>query len=183
MALAWLFFAVFWFAVFLSVDRSAIEANAAVPNPVPSPVASPVLRGATVAQPVVPWPICVGGFRQERRVTCVVDGDTFYIDGRSVRLSCIDTPEVTASTIIGAARAEVATRYLQRILGLPDLMLVFEGRDDRFGRALGSIDIISPTGVRAPFEAAFVATTLARWVDYPDSRAFCAARGAPEREE
>jgi endonuclease YncB( thermonuclease family) len=36
------------------------------------------------------WPICRGG----HRVTCIVDGDTFWLRGVKYRLSGIDTPEV-----------------------------------------------------------------------------------------
>jgi endonuclease YncB( thermonuclease family) len=37
--------------------------------------------------------ICSGGNRAERKVTCVVDGDTIWQDGVKMRLLEIDTPE------------------------------------------------------------------------------------------
>ncbi|NSY17286.1 thermonuclease family protein [Neorhizobium sp. AL 9.2.2] len=37
--------------------------------------------------------ICKGGNRAERRVTCVVDGDTLWQNGIKMRLLDIDTPE------------------------------------------------------------------------------------------
>jgi endonuclease YncB( thermonuclease family) len=46
-----------------------------------------------LATPAAAIDICKGGNRAERRVTCVVDGDTIWQDGVKMRLLEIDTPE------------------------------------------------------------------------------------------
>jgi endonuclease YncB( thermonuclease family) len=47
----------------------------------------------SLATPAAAIDICSGGNRAERRVTCVVDGDTIWHDGVKMRLLEIDTPE------------------------------------------------------------------------------------------
>jgi len=49
-------------------------------------------------------PLCDSG----ARVTCVVDGDTFWLDGVKVRITDIDTPEV--SDPLCAAEAALGAR-------------------------------------------------------------------------
>ncbi|WP_099863880.1 thermonuclease family protein [Pararhizobium haloflavum] len=39
-------------------------------------------------------PVCEGGDRAARRLTCIVDGDTGWEDGRNWRYEAIDTPEM-----------------------------------------------------------------------------------------
>jgi endonuclease YncB( thermonuclease family) len=46
-----------------------------------------------MAAPAMATDICSGGNRAERRVTCVVDGDTIWQSGVKMRLLDIDTPE------------------------------------------------------------------------------------------
>jgi endonuclease YncB( thermonuclease family) len=48
---------------------------------------------AIMATPATAIDICSGGNRAERKVTCVVDGDTIWQDGVKMRLLEIDTPE------------------------------------------------------------------------------------------
>lgn len=74
------------------------------------------------------WPLCHGG----RRVTCVVDGDTFWKDGVKYRLLDIDAPESSYDKArCGYEResAAEATQLLQRLHG-----------QDRYGRTLVTID-------------------------------------------
>ncbi len=72
------------------------------------------------------------------RVTCVVDGDTFWLDGAKIRLADINTPETSqpgcaAEAELGAA----ATRRLIQLLNQGAFTLTTEGRDiDRYGRQL-----------------------------------------------
>lgn len=41
-----------------------------------------------------PLPVCQGGNRAARRVTCIVDGDTGWEEGVKWRLESVDTPEI-----------------------------------------------------------------------------------------
>jgi micrococcal nuclease len=78
--------------------------------------------------------LCAGG----PRTTCVVDGDTFWLDGQKVRIADINTPE-THSPACPAERAlgEAATRRLAALLNAGAFELVPAGRDrDRHGRLL-----------------------------------------------
>jgi len=80
------------------------------------------------------FPLCGSG----SRVTCVVDGDTFWLDGVKIRLSDINTPEVgdplcAAEAALGAK----ATRRLQFLLNAGPFELTRGIRDeDRYGRKL-----------------------------------------------
>jgi endonuclease YncB( thermonuclease family) len=72
------------------------------------------------------------------RVTCVVDGDTFWLDGEKIRIADINTPETQhASCPAERARGKAATRRLIVLLNAGPFELVREGRDkDRYGRSL-----------------------------------------------
>lgn len=74
-----------------------------------------------------------------QRVTCVVDGDTFWLRGRKIRIADINTPEVSHPACpreaeLGAA----ATRRLVELLNAgPFTLAPWPGRDtDRYGRQL-----------------------------------------------
>ncbi|MDT9599246.1 thermonuclease family protein [Sphingosinicella rhizophila] len=67
--------------------------------------------------------------------TCVVDGDTFFLNGENIRLADIDAPEVAARCAREAKLAARATRRLQALLSQGHLALVKPGADkDGFGR-------------------------------------------------
>ncbi len=72
------------------------------------------------------------------RVTCVVDGDTFWYAGTKIRIADINAPEVSRpgcgrEAELGAA----ATRRLTELLNAGPFTLAVEGRAiDRYGRAL-----------------------------------------------
>ena len=72
------------------------------------------------------------------RTTCVVDGDTFWLQGEKVRLSDINAPEThSAGCAAEQARGEAATRRLIALLNLGPFALVTNGRErDRYGRQL-----------------------------------------------
>ena len=82
------------------------------------------------------FPRCAAG----PRVTCVVDGDTIWLEGTKIRLADIDTPETGRPRCPAeAARGEDATRRLQALLNRGAFLLLPapDGRDeDRFGRKL-----------------------------------------------
>lgn len=81
-----------------------------------------------------PMPICGAG----KRVTCVVDGDTFWINGEKVRIQSIDAPEVRVACPRERELAQQATQRLSEILASQDLRLDRSGTD-RYGRTLALV--------------------------------------------
>lgn len=69
---------------------------------------------------------------------CVVDGDTFWMDGRKIRIADIDTPETHPPRCDEEAELGArATRRLQSLLNAGPVMLATVDRDtDTYGRAL-----------------------------------------------
>lgn len=62
--------------------------------------------------------ICSGGHRAERKVTCVVDGDTIWQRGTKMRLLDIDAPETSgAECPREKALGEKAKLRLQELMG------------------------------------------------------------------
>lgn len=76
----------------------------------------------------------------QQRVTCVVDGDTFWYRGQKVRIADINTPEVSKPGCAReAALGAAATRRLIMLLnsGPFTLRIAYPDRPvDRYGRAL-----------------------------------------------
>ena len=72
------------------------------------------------------------------RVTCVVDGDTFWYRGLKIRIADINAPELGHPSCAFEARlAEAATRRLTGLLNAGPFTLAIEGREtDKYGRAL-----------------------------------------------
>jgi micrococcal nuclease len=75
------------------------------------------------------------------RVTCVVDGDTFWYRGAKIRMADINTPEVSRPACpreAGLGRA--ATARLAELLSQAPFSLSTQGRDrDRYGRLLRTV--------------------------------------------
>lgn len=69
---------------------------------------------------------------------CVVDGDTFWIDGERVRIADIDAPETHPPHCAEEARlGDTATQRLQALLNQGPVTLEIADRDtDRYGRKL-----------------------------------------------
>jgi len=100
---------------------------------------------------------CGGG----ARTNCVVDGDTFWMDGEKIRIADIDTPETHPSRC--AAEADLGSRATIRLrMLLNDGPFALESIDrdmDRYGRKLrivtrggGSIgDILIAEGLARPY--------------------------------
>jgi micrococcal nuclease len=82
-----------------------------------------------------PVPICGNG----RRISCVVDGDTFWLAGEKVRLEGIDAPEINGACAYERELAQKATRRLSEILSAERLELHRNGRD-RYQRTLARVD-------------------------------------------
>ena len=72
------------------------------------------------------------------RTTCVVDGDTFWLDGEKVRIADINAPETHQSGCPSErALGERATRRLIVLLNAGPFTLAAPERDrDRYGRLL-----------------------------------------------
>jgi len=75
------------------------------------------------------------------RTTCVVDGDTFWLDGEKVRIADINAPEThQAACASEAQRGAAATRRLLALLNAGPVRLEAGARDrDRYGRLLRTV--------------------------------------------
>lgn len=69
---------------------------------------------------------------------CVVDGDSFWLDGERIRIADIDAPETHPPRCPEEARlGKAATRRLQALLNAGPVRLEIAGRaTDRYGRKL-----------------------------------------------
>lgn len=78
-----------------------------------------------------------------KRVTCVVDGDTIWLDGEKIRLMGFDTPEPTTN-VCGGSREKVlagkATQRLIELLTTNEFTLERHGKD-RHKRTLAVLQI------------------------------------------
>ena len=84
------------------------------------------------------FPICSGRVR----ITCVVDGDTFWLDGVKYRIADINTPEVGSPQCAAeAAKGRQATQRLAEILNAGPIALAPADRDeDQYGRKLRIVE-------------------------------------------
>ena len=75
------------------------------------------------------------------RVTCVVDGDTFWYRGAKIRMADINTPEVSRPACPQeAALGRAATARLAELLSQAPFTLAATSRDrDRYGRLLRTV--------------------------------------------
>jgi micrococcal nuclease len=97
-------------------------------------VAPDMVEGRPAASLTRTMSLCQGG----RGENCVIDGDTFRLDGASIRIADIDTPESrNAQCAAEKALAERATARLQQLLNAGPFVLADYERDtDRYGRKL-----------------------------------------------
>ncbi|ODT64994.1 MAG: hypothetical protein ABS75_33290 [Pelagibacterium sp. SCN 63-23] len=72
------------------------------------------------------------------RVTCVVDGDTFWLDGTKIRIADINTPEIGQPQCAAEAKlGRQATQRLAQLLSAGPFILKRVDRDeDQYGRKL-----------------------------------------------
>lgn len=104
------------------------------------PMAGPVNPEAAAPRPETAvsaqaFNLCDGPIRQ----TCVVDGDTFWLDGAKIRVADIDTPEVSEPRCPSEYELGMrATRRLAELLSLgPFELQAWPERDeDGYGRKL-----------------------------------------------
>lgn len=87
--------------------------------------------------------ICAPKQRNTPTKTCIVDGDTIWLNGQNLRMRDYDTPEPSTAICGGAAEAALAkkaTVRFQELLNSNDWTVETFGRD-RHGRALATIRI------------------------------------------
>ncbi len=91
-----------------------------------------LLRAADVRE--AHFDLCSGS----KRITCVVDGDTIWLDGVKIRLADIDTPEVSNPSCSGElALGQQATARLAALLNQgPFAVEPYEPDEDVYGRKL-----------------------------------------------
>lgn len=73
-------------------------------------------RAAEAPGPARQMAMCTGGFDPNR--TCVVDGDTIWLDGENLRLEAYDTPEPRDNVCGGAREVALAKKASARLLEL-----------------------------------------------------------------
>lgn len=76
-----------------------------------------------------------------QRVTCIVDGDTFWLNGEKFRAVGYDTPETTTNLCGGEAERELgyqAARRLMRLFNETEVTFLRQG-EDRYGRSLAVV--------------------------------------------
>lgn len=86
------------------------------------------------AQEIV-WRSCLP---HEKRITCVVDGDTLWYQGTKIRPIGIDAPEVSGQCRRERRLAAQATDHLTALLNIGLRRIAFDG-EDRYGRALARL--------------------------------------------
>nr|WP_321525152.1 thermonuclease family protein [uncultured Cohaesibacter sp.] len=86
--------------------------------------------------PAAAMPICGFG----KRVTCVVDGDTFWLNGEKLRLKDVDAPELHGKCRNERRLAKKATEALGSFLGRGRLHLRSYGRG-YYGRVLVTVSV------------------------------------------
>ncbi|PCJ69926.1 MAG: nuclease [Rhodobiaceae bacterium] len=77
-----------------------------------------------------------------RRINCVVDGDTFYLDGHSIRVADIDTPETHQARCSYEANlgSRATRRFIELLNAGPFIVKSIPYRDeDQYGRKLRTV--------------------------------------------
>ena len=99
------------------------------------PVSSIGDKTRTKQSDIRSYPVCSGGGTRDN---CVVDGDTFHMDGTTIRISDIDAPETHPPRCAHEADlGDRATRRLSQLLSAGSFQLVRHDRDiDKYGRQL-----------------------------------------------
>lgn len=101
-----------------------------------------------------------------KRYTCVVDGDTLWLEGEKIRLQGFDTPETTTNICGGQNEVILGRKAAQRLVELlkQDGHTIQRSGKDRYGRTLATIYL---DGV--DIGEILIAERLARrWPDGPE---------------
>lgn len=80
---------------------------------------------------------------QSKRITCVVDGDTIWLEGEKIRLMGFDTPETTTNICGGEREKQLGVKATIRLMELltENSFSVHRDGKDRYGRTLAVIQI------------------------------------------
>lgn len=76
------------------------------------------LLAALISLPAHAIDKCVPGQKRSSTETCVVDGDTLWLDGVKIRLEGFDTPEPQTAICGGRAEVELAHKASDRLVKL-----------------------------------------------------------------
>ena len=76
-----------------------------------------------------------------KRITCVVDGDTFWLKGEKIRMQGYDAPETTTNVCGGAYEKALGNKATSRVIQLLNGSGVAIKRTgkDRYGRTLAVV--------------------------------------------
>ncbi len=102
-----------------------------------------------------------------KRITCIVDGDTFWFEGEKIRVQGYDTPEPQTGLCGGRAERELAHQASKKFMEIMNSgsVSIFRTGTDRYGRTLANVTV---NGVDVG--DALIAEGLAR--RYPDGCEF-----------
>lgn len=82
------------------------------------PVFRIILLAVSLPSPASAIDMCVSGQQRSATETCIVDGDTLWLDGVNIRLKSFDTPEPYTNLCNGAAERRLAHRASAKLLQL-----------------------------------------------------------------
>ncbi|MEF2549264.1 thermonuclease family protein [Aurantimonas sp. E1-2-R+4] len=94
-------------------------------------LASPAVAGAL--------PVCSGGDRAERKLTCIVDGDTGWERGVKWRALNVDTPEISQPDCAAEKQLGLKARDRLRQLMASGYQIEWTGGRGRYGRELANV--------------------------------------------
>ena len=78
-----------------------------------------------------------------KRVTCVVDGDTFWLNGVKIRMEGYDTPEPQTGICGGEQEKKLAARATARLIELMNTgyTIEFAGKKGSFQREIATVRV------------------------------------------
>lgn len=95
----------------------------------------------TAANPALALPVCEGGNRAERKLTCIVDGDTGWEAGVKWRMLGIDTPEISSPECEAEYSVGIKARNRLREMMAAGYRIQWSGDEGYFGRDLVRIKL------------------------------------------
>ena len=100
-----------------------------------------VIVGVLLASPAFAGtvPICSGGHRAERHLTCIVDGDTGWENGVKWRALNVDTPEISHPECAAEKQIGLKARDRLRQLMAGGYQIEWTGKKGYYGRDLAKV--------------------------------------------
>lgn len=96
-----------------------------------------VAWACALATPAAAFEKCGSG----QRINCIVDGDTFWLNGEKIRAFGYDTPEPTTNICGGQKERQLAAKASDRLLELfstTEITIERQGKD-KYGRTLAIV--------------------------------------------